>query len=45
MALRTDNLRFGRLKKQICYVNEAMFLGVGLPCELILFAGHREKRL
>jgi hypothetical protein len=36
MALRTDNLRSGRLKKRLCYVDKAMFVGVGLPCELIL---------
>jgi hypothetical protein len=36
IALRTVNLRSGHLKKLLWYVDKAMFVGVGLPCKLIL---------
>jgi hypothetical protein len=37
MALRTDNLRSERLRKRFWYVDKAMFVGFGWPCELILW--------
>jgi hypothetical protein len=37
MALRTDNLRSGRLKKRLLYVDNSMYLVLNLPCELILY--------
>jgi hypothetical protein len=45
MALKTHNLPSGRLKKDFCEVDEAMFEGVERPYEIIFWILSIENRL